>query len=153
MAGPIGWLTNAQSDATQDPVSSPAFSLTKVLASGAVIITPIATLLIKWLGDDSFNWHAVHIVALALGLLGFLAITASADVLARGISAGATPSHLDVTNIVQFDKPLRAALKDNNATEVEVLAVVAGRTSYYLVKGEDGNIAWKPTSFVRVRSD
>jgi hypothetical protein len=54
-----------------------------VLAAGAIIIGPIAAGVLEALDD----LQAHHWVVLAVGLLGFLAITASADVLGRSIAA------------------------------------------------------------------
>jgi hypothetical protein len=81
---PIRFLLNQGNAAQADPpVESNAFSLTKVLAAGAIIIGPIAAGIVDSLDD----LKAHHWVVLAVALLGFLAITASADVLGRSIAA------------------------------------------------------------------
>src|SRR4051812_47660970 len=84
MRGPLQFLLNTGADADKQVVEAPAFSLTKVLGAGAVIITPIATIIVDKVQKQT-DFKAQHYVALALGLLGFLAITAAADVLARSI--------------------------------------------------------------------
>src|SRR5215203_4720308 len=85
---PVSFLLNQGSDAKENQVvEAPAFSLTKVLSSGAVILTPIAAAVVSSL--DSVDFSASNYVALAVGLLGFLAITAAADVLARAVATSA----------------------------------------------------------------
>ena len=66
---PISFLLN-QDSTQQQVVSAPAFSLTKVLAAAAVIITPIATLLVVQL--KSVTLSGGNYAALAAALLGFL---------------------------------------------------------------------------------
>jgi hypothetical protein len=91
---PISFLLNrpaavAQPDANaaQPAVDDPAFSLTKVLATAATVLTPLTAILVTQLGDVAFS--AGNIVALVLGVLGFLAVASAADVLARGAATGA----------------------------------------------------------------
>lgn len=67
-------------------VDLPAFSITKVLASVSTVVTVIATVVTGALDDKGFNLEPGHVIALALGLLAFLAIASSADVLARSIA-------------------------------------------------------------------
>ncbi|MGZ4725930.1 MAG: hypothetical protein ACXV8L_17140, partial [Ilumatobacteraceae bacterium] len=69
------------------PVDSNAFSLTKVLGTGALILTPLTTVILNAL--DKNNFTATHYVVLTVAVLGFLAIASAADVLARGIAGGA----------------------------------------------------------------
>jgi len=158
-------------------VEAPAFSLTKVLTSGAMIITPVAALLTKWLGDATpSEWNYV---ALTLGLLGFLAIAGAADVIARAIATAAeskakaktaaAESHAKATEsqakgaesqakaaaasvaqLVTFTTPLdgRHVLEGTDKA-VKVFAVAQGVEPYYLVQ-EDSKINWLTGSEVSV---
>lgn len=151
-------------------VDAPAFSLTKVLASGAVIIAPLATLLTDFLADAELA--SVHYVALALGLLGFLAVTAAADVLARGIATGAS-KHADVAKrnaeaaaeraaaqekvadaqfarLMRFETPLAARrIKVGPDAPIKLLALAQGRTPYYLAQ-EGDEVMWLGESEVKI---
>ena len=71
------------------PVDAPAFSITKVLTAGSVVVAPLGTLLANWIGDENFKLTPGYYVTLFIGLLGFLAIVAAADVVARALAAGA----------------------------------------------------------------
>ena len=88
MAGLGEFFLNSGKEAQEkEVVDAPAFSLTKVLAAAAVIVPPLATLLVEQLED--VDLRAANYVALAIGVLGFLAITAAADVLARSLATAA----------------------------------------------------------------
>ena len=73
-----------QAKAADAVITAPAFSLTKVMAVAATILTPIAAVIVDQL--PKVNLQPVHYVAMALGLLGFLAVTAAADVIARAVA-------------------------------------------------------------------
>ncbi len=158
MANPLEFLSNRGENAkTNQVVEAPAFNLTKVLGAGAIIITPIATLLVEALKKHD-NFKAQHYVALAIGLLGFLAITAAADMLARSIAvaakqnAEAAQRGLDTARVravasmarlVPFDTPIAAHRVRAGADEpVKVLAAASADDPYLLVQGEDEKIAW-----------
>ena len=53
----------------------------------ALIVAPIAAYLVDWLSD--INLTEQHFVALAIGLFGFVAVAAAADVLARSVVTAA----------------------------------------------------------------
>jgi hypothetical protein len=164
MAGPVDFLLNRGPDAEKQVVEAPAFSLTKVLGAGAVIITPIATLIADEIQNADFEPN--HFVALALGLLGFLAITAAADVLARAIGSAAknnlkaaqkgsqaarAQAAASAARLVPFDTPIAAHRVLAGADEpVKVLAAASADDPYFLVQGEDGKVGWVLTSDVKV---
>ncbi|MEA2703620.1 MAG: hypothetical protein QOD63_1565, partial [Actinomycetota bacterium] len=107
-------------------------------------------------GKD-FKPGAGHVVALIVGLLGFVAILASADVLARAIAAGAQGRSdamaqlRDTENLIPFSTPLRATLQRNGTDpEVTVLAATGGSCAYYLIKNDDDSLVWTPAEKVRV---
>ncbi len=82
---PVKLLLNQDNDETA--VATPAFSLTKVLAT-------VATLLTAGLGVvagtvDEADFTAQDVTLLMMGMLGFLAVLGSADILARAIATAA----------------------------------------------------------------
>ncbi len=139
-------------------VDAPAFSLTKVLASAAIVIGPLATLLVDKLSH--LNFSAGQVVALALGLLGFLAVTASADVLGRSMVAAAKATsdaaaertheaQAGVGRLVPFPHPVSGrAIADGEDPAVQVLASAYGDQSYFLVRDGDGALSWLPAAKV-----
>ena len=82
---PVKFLLN-QTDATStgQAVEAPAFSLTKVLAVVAPLLTAVTAFATSALEDVEFDSGQITLMIVAL--VAFLAITAAADVLARGIA-------------------------------------------------------------------
>lgn len=149
----INFFLNKKPDAeAKDVVDAPAFSLTKVLGAGAVIVAPIAAFVVDNLKTVDLDGN--HYVSLAIGLLGFLAITAAADVLARSIATAAEKnaqaSAASVGQFMQFQKPLDghrvAAGEDPSVT---VLAAAYAGEPYFLVK-EGDSISWRPQSSITI---
>ena len=156
MATITDFLLNRQPKAAE--VSTPAFSLTKVLSSGAIIIGPIATLLVDKVAK--INFSAGQLVALAIGLLGFLAITASADVLGRSYAAAASSrsdaataelqaSQAAGSTFVPFPHPVegRKILATGEDPPVEIYGSAFGDQGYFLVR-ESGAFSWLPAATV-----
>jgi hypothetical protein len=87
----ISFLRNTSpSTSSSQVVEAPAFSLTKVMALVAPLVTGIASVAINVIKKKDFSpgqWTTI-IVA----LIAFLAITSAADVIARGIATSATKS-------------------------------------------------------------
>lgn len=153
-------------------VSAPAFSLTKVVTAASVVVTPIGALIVKLIGGKDFKFQPGQVVVLTLGLLGFIAIASSADVLARAIAAGSTASgdvakaqaeaakaqaetvnsQRDTVNLIPFATPLKATFtaSDGQApTKVSVLAATGGSSPFYLLK-EGDKLHWMATSKVTI---
>jgi hypothetical protein len=165
MPGPLEFLLNTGPNAEKQVVEAPAFSLTKVLGAGAIIITPIATILVEAIQKQD-DFKAQHYVALAIGLLGFLAITAAADVLARavgtaaknraeaaqkGLDAARSQAAASAARLVPFDTPVAAHRVLPGADEpVKVLAAASADDAYLLVQDEDDKIAWVLAKEVKV---
>jgi hypothetical protein len=87
---PVDFLLNKETDPAElakQAVEAPAFSLTKVLGTAALIVAPVATVIVEALGTIELD--AQHYVALAIGLFGFLAVAAAADVVARSVVTAA----------------------------------------------------------------
>lgn len=143
--------------AAESAVTSPAFSLTKVLTAGAVVVAPLGTFLVKAIEGKDFKFAPVHIVVLIVGLLGFVAVLASADVLARAIATGsqsqaeASAKLRDTENLIPFPTPIRATLKDADVDpEVRVLAATGGSCAHLLIKKKDDSITWTLAENVRI---
>jgi hypothetical protein len=104
-------------------VTTPAFSLTKVLASTAIVVGPLVTLLVGWLGGA--NLTDGQYVTLTIALLAFVAILAAADVLARAYASAHTSRHL-----YTFEHPVRAHYENS---DVSVLGAIDANTLIVLV--------------------
>jgi len=146
---PVKFLLNQSTEAEESAVvESNAFSLTKVLAAGAIIVGPIATGFLEHLkGLETRHW-----VLLAVALLGFLAIIAAADVIARSIAAAAqtrADTHIaSIAGMNPFKQPLSAhRIKPGEDAAINVLASASG--GYFLVK-EDDSVKWLKESEVRI---
>jgi len=110
---PVSFLLNQGSEAEEKAVvEAPAFSLTKVLTAGSIVVAPIATYIVDKFKDQGLT--AQHYVVLTIGLLGFLAITAAADVLARSLATAAEKNEraaaASIAQFTPFQTPLRAQL-------------------------------------------
>jgi hypothetical protein len=154
---PVSFLLN-RGDQESQVVGAPAYSLTKVLTSAAVIVGPIATLLVDKL--SKVNFSPGQIVALAIGLLGFLAIAAAADVLSRSYAAAAkersaaTAAGLKAEQaaqgrLVPFPHPVSGRrITREEDRDVKVLASAYGDQPYFLVDEGAGQLTWLPASHV-----
>jgi hypothetical protein len=163
MASVTDFLLNRSAGAQEaQVVEAPAFSLTKVLASAAVVVTPIATLLVDKLAD--VNLTAWNYTVLAVAVLGFLAITASADVYSRAYATAAKEHATAATaaigtaaaglgHIVTFNEPIAGHHINNTPNvadpEVEVLASAYSDGPRLLVK-ENGSVTWLPAAEVKI---
>jgi hypothetical protein len=154
---PLKFLLNKAEDQTEldkQAVEAPAFSLTKVLGTAALIVAPIATVLVEAFGTIELD--APHYVALAIGLLGFLAITSAADVLARSVVTAAemkAEAELDArSDFIRFQEPLPAhELIDDQGghRDVLVLGIRARRKPRYMVANGEGT-TWKRPSEITI---
>jgi hypothetical protein len=158
----VQFLTNTDKNGSPVPnveVEAPAFSITKVLTTASLVLTPLSAVLVNAFEGDDFNFQPWHIVTLTLGVLGFLAITASSDVLARARcarpdagSAAERRDERDTANLIPFTKPLPGALTDGGREpHVDVLAATGGSKAYFLVKRQNGSIDWLPVDKVELR--
>jgi hypothetical protein len=136
----------------QDPrpgeVDTRAFSLTKVLSSAAIIVGPLATVVVDTL--TKINFSAGQIVALAIGLLGFLAITASADVLGRSYAAaGRGHAPTSSAGFVPFPHAVAGQLISPDADpSIKIYASAFGDRAYFLVSDQSGVFSWMPAASV-----
>jgi hypothetical protein len=169
--GPISFLLNKDTTATgdkppaADPVTSSAFSLTKVLSSAAVVVAPLAMLLVDKISDLSFS--SGQVVALIVAILGFLAIASAADVLARALANAAGMQAAAATDaaksraaavdaqskgaesgLLLLDKPLAARLQSDGLPKVTVVAVRGGSENRVLVAAGGGKLSWVDAKYV-----
>jgi hypothetical protein len=113
---PIKFLLNRDASATK--VSAPAFSITKDLATTAIILGPLTTALVGWLG--SAHLTDGQYVTLTLALVAFIAILGAADVLARSYVTAHKDRHL---------YPFPHAVPGHTANDdVKVLAAIDANT-------------------------
>jgi hypothetical protein len=159
---PVSFLLNRGQDAQDSTVvEAPAFSLTKVLSTLAVILTPLATLLVKAINDVHFS--ASNYTVLIVAVLGFLAIAASADVLGRSIATSAEKNaqaaeknaEVAVASLGQFVPfpPLSARRISTSDTaldpDIKVLGAAQAHEPFYLVKDGDST-KWEPAAKIKI---
>lgn len=122
-------------------VDAPAFSLTKVMAVVAPVVTALAALATSKIKNVNFSESQVTV--LIVSLVAFLAVTSSADVLARGIATSAEKTASARTRLLRFDTPLVARLKvDGGSETVTILAASDAIPSEYLCVRADQAIEW-----------
>lgn len=153
------FLNSSDSSKGSQVVEAPAFSLTKVMGAAAVIVAPLATLLVNKI--TSVDLSAGNYVAIAAALLGFLAITSAADVLGRSIATGATAQATQAENLaaeartslaklIPFGTPIPGTHTETGVdTPVTVLAAARGDVAYLLVQ-QGGTLKWYPAAQINL---
>lgn len=143
-----GFLLNSGN--TDTAVSAPAYSITKVLVTGASVFTPLAALLISKINSVTFS--SAEIVTLIVAVLGFLAVVTTADVVSRSLataktatdnnSVRAAPVERSPGILFEFD-PVRKGrlLCDGPDPDVEILA---GRGPELLIAEPGEQLRWVP---------
>jgi hypothetical protein len=123
-------------------VDAPAFSLTKVMAVVAPVVTALAALATSQIKNVNFSESQVTV--LIVSLVAFLAVTSSADVLARGIATSAEKTASARTRLLRFDKPLTAHLEVKGGSEtVTILAASDAIPPEYLCVRVNQTIEWQ----------
>ena len=147
---PLKFLLNQTAAAKEgQTVEAPAFSLTKVMAVVAPLLTAVTALATSAIKDVSFG--AGQITTLIVALIAFLAITASAAVLARGIATSADKQANGRLRMITFAPPLSGQLAKAGADEdVQVLAASDAQPPEFLCLLADQSVAWHPSSTVRL---
>lgn len=136
---PVKLLLNQGS--TTDVVEAPAFSLTKVLATAALILTPVVSYLVKWLEKAEFSTGQV--VTLIVAVLALLAVLGAADVLARAL---ATARSSYPANPVGIEPALKANWIDpGEDARVRIIAArTRGSGAEFLVVSDGDHLTWVP---------
>ncbi len=147
------FLNNGEQQKAAQVIEAPAFSLTKVMAVVAPLVTVLVTFVTAKLQDAAFTYGQITVMIVAL--LGFLAITSAADVLARGIATAAVKKADGLTaaaqtsaaarlRMAQFGTPMpgRLSLPSGGHQDVSVLAVSDANPPEFLCLGEDQTLSW-----------
>lgn len=144
----INFLLNR--DSSDTAVSAPAYSITKILATSASVVTPLAALLVTQLGSVTFS--STEIVALIVAVLAFLAVVSTADVLSRSlaaIKAGPGSHVLPVAPQAKSDGvlfefvPVRKGILHRDGPDPDV-QILAGRGQQLLIAEPGKPLAWVP---------
>ncbi|MCW2817542.1 MAG: hypothetical protein JWR42_329 [Marmoricola sp.] len=151
----IDFLNTGTAAVEGSVVKSPAFSLTKVMAVVAPLVTLVTTTVTSWLKDAAFT--PGQITTIIVALIAFLALTGSADVLARAVASYAQASGEAATasattaagarnRSIQFAKPFAARLRKTPTShmDVHVLGASDATPHEYLCLMEDGSVEWSP---------
>jgi hypothetical protein len=119
--GIYSFFANKGAEAEEGAViEAPAFSITKVMAAVAPLLTAGTTWAVSTLGDTKFN--SGQISAIIIALIGFLAVTGAADVLARAV-ATAAEKRSTVGRMVPLEKPIEATI--DRAGRDEIVSIYA----------------------------
>jgi len=126
---------------TTDVVEAPAFSITKVLAAAALVLTPLTAYLAKWLEGAKFT--SGQTVNLIIAVLALLAVLGAADVLARAL---ATARSSYPANPIGFEPGIKASwIKPGLDVQVHVIAArTRGSGAEFLVVSDGHNLKWVP---------
>ena len=151
------FFMNSSPDTKQGQVvEAPAFSLTKVMAVAAPVITAVVTVALAGLRDIEFR--SGQVVTLIVALIAFLALTGSSDVLARAIATAAEKrsAHLakrgPKPGTAVLHKPLPAKLILTGQDEdVQVLAASTSDPATYLCLRADNTAEWLESKDLRWR--
>ena len=129
--GLTDFLLNKKEPEKQD-VASPTFSIIKVLTSAGVIVAPLATLVVDW--TTKVNLSEGQYITLALGLLAFIAVLASSDVLGRSYVAGQKAKASATRDAAKKRTQLKAFAHPvpghTDNIDVKVLAELLGENAY-----------------------
>lgn len=130
-------------------VEAPAFSITKVMA----VTAPLVTALVAWATSklESVTFSSGQVTALIASLIGFLAITGAADVIARGIATSAEKTATGRGKWIRFTQPLAGTLaKPGKDEAISVLAASDAEPPEFLCVREDKTLSWEPAAMVTV---
>jgi hypothetical protein len=147
---PITLLLNSGQEESA-VVQAPAFSLTKVMAVVAPLVTALATWLATEFKDTSFTTG--QITTLLVALIAFLALTGAADVLARGIATSAQTQASARMRMMTFKSPIPGEVDVNGdgKTHMDVTVVAASDANppeLLCLHGEE--TSWQPVTKVRL---
>lgn len=166
---PIKFLLNeSEKTKNQHVVDAPAFSLTKVMAVVAPLLTALVTVATNWIKKNDFTAGQITIIIVAL--IAFLAVTGAADVLARGIAASAKMTSDAATRTAELTSestkaaaamrlrltPFESAIKgqlhqEGRDKDVTVVAVSDGTPAEFLCHDDDGALTWNPVDKVTLK--
>jgi len=138
-------------DSADASVKDPAYSLTKVLATGASVVTPLAALLVSRIGSVTFS--SAEIVALIVAVLAFLAVVSTADVVSRSLASAKAsspvaqslplPPEVKADGVLFEFVPVRKGILHCDGPDPDV-QVLAGRGQLLLVAEPGKRLVWVP---------
>jgi hypothetical protein len=150
-------------------VPTPAFSITKVVAIFAPLLTGLATAVAAAFEEITFT--ASQVTLLVVGLFAFLAITCAADVLARGrvesaktsaegavaaarAAAQAGPAYPQ--EFIRFSSPLAASVGRNGhragGIKFEDVKIVAASGGKFLCLRDADRLSWEPANRITFKN-
>lgn len=149
---PLNLLLNSD---TKDSavVQAPAFSLTKVMALVAPLVTGLATWLTTAVLEEGTSFTTGQITTLLVALIAFLAVTGAADVLARGIATSAQTTASGRLRMITFKSPIpgEVDLNGDGKTHMDVTVVAASDADPpELLCLHEGETSWQPVGKVRL---
>lgn len=152
MANPLEFFLNTDPTRVESSVvEAPAFSLTKVMAAVAPLVTVVVAVVTSWINKNKETFDARDITVLIVALLAFLAITGSSDVIARGIAAASDAQADGRLRMVRFEPPLDGK-RDTGAGGHEDIRVVAASDASppeFLYLGENDKLLWSPADKIK----
>ncbi|TWD74846.1 hypothetical protein FB561_6280 [Kribbella amoyensis] len=146
MAGPLSRLFLNKGREEEAIIEAPAFSITKVLAVAAPLVTTLVGVIADKVDWFKLDMRASHFTALAIGVLGLIAVAGSADVLARAIASRGKSTG----SVISFATPL-GAVRVTEAEDVPVAAVAvsAEQPPRFLCLHPDGALVWETEQDLR----
>ncbi|MGH8894640.1 MAG: hypothetical protein ACRDWY_15255 [Actinomycetes bacterium] len=154
MANPFEFFLNSDPDREKAAiVEAPAFSITKVMAAVAPLVTIVVAAVTAGIQRNKDTFDSGQIIMLIIALLAFLAITGAADVISRGIAAASDKQAAGRLRMVQFDTPLKAkrATGSEGHEDVRVVAASDASPPEFLYLGEDEKLRWSPADQIRFK--
>lgn len=109
-------------NATDADVGSPAFSITKVLTTAALVIAPVVTVVTA--SVSSLDFTSGQVVVLSVALMAFVAVLGAADVLARAIASSSGGK----SGVVAIS-PVRHGFLTKGKDDKQAVRIVAVRAS------------------------
>ncbi|MFI7060707.1 hypothetical protein ACIBL3_06985 [Kribbella sp. NPDC050124] len=151
-------MNREESKKGDEVVKAPAFSLTKVLAVSAPVVTVIVGLVTEWWKDLEINLNATHFTVLTVAVLAFVAVGGAADVFARAIAAKNESKARAIsrgTGIYRFPVPLEAELRPggpdtDDHRNIAVVAMSDTDPLRFLVVNGDKSLSWEDGDKVTV---
>ena len=151
----VSFLLNTSPESKEGQVvEAPAFSLTKVM----IVLAPLVTTAVTFVSDKFGNvdFSSGEVTAMAISLIALLALTSSADVLARGIATSAAKSAEGAkaaaearTQVIPLDPTVEGQLvKDGPDEPVTVVALSNSSPPEFLLLHADKTLSWHPVSKV-----
>jgi hypothetical protein len=146
MALGLDWLLN-KNDKEEQVVQAPAFSLTKVLAIAAPVVTIAVTVISDLVLNGGLKWSEGQVTALIIAVLGLITVTGAADLIARAM---VTAAERQPAAMVTFPKAIAAKLVVDEGPQhedLEVMGFSCEEPARFLCMRDD-KLTWLPAAQV-----